>query len=244
MLSQDRVANVYALTDLEPPYESYTTVAVAQDDQGGTAACLVVRHPAFTGVVTHGNSDGVRLLLASIELPKETFLDVPAAHRPVFEQRFVFTDPHERLLMAVRPDTLYSASVTAAAPVRLGPADLEDLIDLYAGYEASAFHPAQLEYGVFCGIREGARLVAAGGTPGLALRSATAVVTSVFTRPEARRRGFGAAITGAVTEALFALGCDIVSLDVEVDNLAARRIYERLGYQAHSIRLQGAAMLR
>src|SRR5205823_5023358 len=108
--------------------------------------------------------------------------------------------------------------------------------------EASAFHPAQLEHGVFYGVREGGRLVAAGGTSGLALCSGVAIVTSVYTQPEARRRSLGTAVTSAITAALFSLGCRDTCLDVETTNAEAIRVYERLGFRLHSHRWQGEAV--
>ena len=242
VLSQDRVANVYALSDLEPPYDRYTTVAVASRNGSAEAACLVVRHPAFTGIVTHGHVADLQTVLATIRLPQMTHLDIPIVHRALIDHHCSFTDAHERQLMAVTAST-FRAVPQLPNIVRLGNADLNDLVDLYAGYQASAFHPAQLEHGVFFGAREEGRLVAAAGTPGLALQAGIAIVTSVFTRLEARRHGFGAMVTSAVTRALFALGCRDVCLDVEADNTVAQRLYERLGYQLHSTRWQGEAVL-
>jgi GNAT superfamily N-acetyltransferase len=235
-LCQDPIANVYALGDLEPPYDRYTTVAVAERDGIVEAACLVVRHPAFTGIVTHGAVDGLRAILATIELPDPTHLDLPDDHRSTVERFYTFTEPHHRRLTAVDTHSFRPPTEHTPGLERLGPDDLDDLIDLYTAYDASGFHPAQLEHGVFYGVREGGRLVAAGSTPGLALRSGVAIVTSVYTRPEARRRGFGAAVTSAITAELFSLGCRDVCLDVETTNAEAIRVYERFGYRLHSHR--------
>lgn len=244
VLSQDRIANAYALSDLEPPYDGYSSVAIARRDGVTAAACLVVHHPSFTGLVTHGASEGVRAILGAIDLPETTHLDLPEAHRPLVEAFYDFADPHRRRLMAVTAPCFRPASRPPLPAVRLDSSDLPDLLELYAGYAENAFHPDQLAYGVFCGVRDGGRLVAAAGTPGLALQSGIAIVTSVFTRPEARNRGLGAAVTSAVTAVLFALGCYDVCLDVELSNAVAIRLYERLGFRLHSLRWQGMATRR
>jgi len=244
VLSQDCIANAYALCDLEPPFDRYTTVAVATCGGGDEAACLVVRHPDFTGIVTYGHADGLRAILDTIELPAATHVDLPDAHRPIVERFYAFTQPHQRQQMAVNAWTFRPVSGAPHGLVRLGVEDHGRLVELYAEYEESVFYAAELQGGVFYGVREEDRLVAAGGTVGVARESGVAVVVGVFTRPEARRRGLGMAVTSAITAECFALGCWDVCLDVEVTNGAAIRTYERLGFRAHSRRWQGMAERR
>jgi predicted GNAT family acetyltransferase len=54
-------------------------------------------------------------------------------------------------------------------------------------------------------------------------------ITFVYTPPEFRGRGFGAAITAALAQSLFARGQSWICLFAD-DNTAARRIYLRLGF--------------
>ncbi|MGH2586570.1 MAG: GNAT family N-acetyltransferase, partial [Dehalococcoidia bacterium] len=236
VLSRDRIANAYALCDLEPPFDRYTTVAVAACSGEAAAACLVVRHPEFTGIVTYGHAEGVHAALGTVDLPAVTHVDLPAGHRPIVERFYAFTQPRQRRVMAVNAGTFRPVSGRPRGLVRLGVEDYTRLVDLYAEYEDGVFYRAQLEQGVFYGVQEGDCLVAAGGTVGMARKCGIAVVADVFTRPEARRRGFGMVVTSAITAECFALGCWDVSLDVNVTNGAAIRTYERLGFRAHSRR--------
>lgn len=244
VFSEDRIANAYALSDLEPPYDRHTTVAVARRDGVAEAACLVVRHPDFTGIVTHGAADALPAMLAAIDLPAKPHIDAPDDHRPALERFYAFTAPRRWRLMAVDARSFRPVTSRPSGLVRLGAEDYRRLVDLYDGYEESAFHMAQLQCGVFYGVREGERLVAAGGTAGVAHESGIAVVVSVFTRPEARRRGLGAAVTSAISAELFDLGCRDVCLDVEVTNAAAVRLYERMGFRTHGLRWRGPAARR
>jgi len=67
------------------------------------------------------------------------------------------------------------------------------------------------------------------------------VVENIFVRPERRNEGIGAALLAAAERRLAARGADVVSLDVMVDNEAARRFYRRAGYAPHRMELEKPA---
>jgi GNAT superfamily N-acetyltransferase len=58
----------------------------------------------------------------------------------------------------------------------------------------------------------------------------TAHITDFYVRPEARGRGIGRALLGALIDPARATGLDHVSLEVLLRNAEARRLYERLGF--------------
>ena len=58
----------------------------------------------------------------------------------------------------------------------------------------------------------------------------TAHVTDFYVRPEARRRGIGRALLAAIIAPARQAGLDHASLEVQVPNTDARRLYERLGF--------------
>jgi ribosomal protein S18 acetylase RimI-like enzyme len=58
----------------------------------------------------------------------------------------------------------------------------------------------------------------------------TAHITDFYVRPEARGRGIGKALLGALIDPARASGLDHVSLEVLLRNAEARRLYERLGF--------------
>jgi hypothetical protein len=155
----DRLWSGYAIADLDPPFRAYSTVAVARRGSD-VAACLTLRHPAFVAVVPHGPYDGLVALLAHMELPRAAFLFARAEHLPAVKHHFDYV-PTPMLRMAVNAGRFRPIEGVAQ---RLGPDDLADLLELYSGYDGNAFQPDQLALGVFYGIREGGRLLAAGGT--------------------------------------------------------------------------------
>jgi ribosomal protein S18 acetylase RimI-like enzyme len=56
------------------------------------------------------------------------------------------------------------------------------------------------------------------------------VIGGIYTRPDDRGRGYGEMVTAAITRAAHAAGAD-AALYVRVDNVAAVRAYERVGYR-------------
>jgi predicted GNAT family acetyltransferase len=56
-------------------------------------------------------------------------------------------------------------------------------------------------------------------------------VGPVYTPPEQRGRGFGAAVTAAVTQAALDGGAEGVMLFTDLDNPTSNTLYQRLGYR-------------
>jgi ribosomal protein S18 acetylase RimI-like enzyme len=54
-------------------------------------------------------------------------------------------------------------------------------------------------------------------------------LSSIAVHPDARGKGLGAAVTAALTRALFAGGCDLVTLGMYASNTVGRALYDRLG---------------
>jgi GNAT superfamily N-acetyltransferase len=235
----DRLWCGYAIADLEPPFRAYSQVAIARRG-AEVAACLVLRHPAFNSVVPHGPQDGLDAILERIELPQQTHLFALEEHLPTLRRRLTYAEPMPMLRMAVDHASFRPPAGLATAD-RLGPRDLPALTDLYLAYPGNAFNSDQLTAGVFYGVREGQRLLAATGTHVVSPRYGIAAVGSIFTRPEARGRGLAVATTSAVVTELLAAGCRDAILNVAQDNAPARRVYAQLGFREHGRHYEGMA---
>lgn len=59
-----------------------------------------------------------------------------------------------------------------------------------------------------------------------------AYLSSIGVRPASRRQGYGGLVTALAVAEAVAAGCRLVHLAVEVDNAAARALYEGLGFEA------------
>ena len=95
----------------------------------------------------------------------------------------------------------------------------------------------------YYGICEGEAIVAAAGTHVLAERESVAGIGNVYTRRDRRGRGFGGQVSGAVTTELLRLGVRTVVLNADESNVAAIRVYQRLGFERYCEYREGIAVL-
>ncbi len=221
----DRLWCGYAIADLDPPFRAYTSVAVARRGTD-TAACLVLRHPAFAALVPHGPAEGLLALLRRIDLPRAVHLFARDEHLAPLRRHFDYSAPTPMLRMAVDAESFRPVTGGAA---RLTPEDLPALLDVYSAYSGNAFQ---------------ADLVAAGGTQVTSTRYGIAAVGNIYTRPEARGRGLASAVTRAVVAELLGGFCRNAILNVAAANEPAIRVYTRLGFRTHCRHYEGAATLR
>jgi ribosomal protein S18 acetylase RimI-like enzyme len=247
VLEQDRTWNCFALADLLPPFRTYSQYTLAtRSDGAASAACMVIRHPAFTVLSPYGASDGVEAILAQLGLPQQTLIQAQDEHLPLLRRRYHFEAGGRKLLrMAVTAQTFRAALASSTLLVeRLTPNDAAALMEFYKLYAGAHFLPDQLKYGVFFGMRASDGFLAAGGTHAVAPTYGIAVLGSIFTHPDARRQGYATAVTAALTSHLLARGCHNVVLNVLADNAPAIRVYKCLGFQTHSRYWTGSGTLR
>jgi ribosomal protein S18 acetylase RimI-like enzyme len=236
VLAHDRVGNCFAIADLAPPMRAYSQYAVAYKADVPPATCVVVRHPAFNVVIAGGAEEGVAVILAQLDLPDGCQVQVMANHIPAIQEYYRFPESlREVLRMAVTADSLLASNNTPDRPVeQLTIDDLPKLRDLYALYPENHFRQDALEHGTFFGVRDGARIVTAGGTHVVTATYDIAVLGNIFTRPDERRKGYAAAITTALARELMAQGCRDVVLNVTATNDPAIRMYLQLGFHIHA----------
>ncbi len=106
-------------------------------------------------------------------------------------------------------------------------ADIAAMMDLVAATEPGPFGPRTPLLGRYLGIWQGDRLVAMAGerlrVPGHVELSAICV------RPEARGKGYAAALTARLMRLAFE-GGEVPFLHVRPDNVGAVALYKRLGF--------------
>jgi ribosomal protein S18 acetylase RimI-like enzyme len=118
-------------------------------------------------------------------------------------------------------------SEPAPEAVRLGPADVPEILDLIALTRPGPFLPRTVELGTYLGIREGGRLIALAGErlrpPGWT------EISAVCTHPGHRGRGLATRLVRAVAAGIRERG-DIPFLHAVADNTNAIRLYESIGF--------------
>ncbi|GLY19472.1 hypothetical protein Kisp01_64860 [Kineosporia sp. NBRC 101677] len=111
--------------------------------------------------------------------------------------------------------------------VRLGPADVDDMLALVARSEPGPFERRTVELGNYYGLRREGRLVAMAGErmnpPGYR------EISAVTTDPDYRRRGFAARLVRTVAHGIIERG-ETPLLHADSTNAGAVRLYESLGF--------------
>ena len=125
-------------------------------------------------------------------------------------------------------------SVDSPPIVELGDADAPEMRALVKLTEPGPFGARTHELGGYVGIRDPAD----GGLLAMAGRRTSVPgfteISAVCTHPQARRRGYGEAVTTAVAQRLLDDGITPF-LHVALSNDNARRVYERLGFTVRRI---------
>ncbi|MFJ2211655.1 GNAT family N-acetyltransferase [Streptomyces sp. NPDC101062] len=112
--------------------------------------------------------------------------------------------------------------------VRLGPADVPEILDLIERTRPGPFFTRTVELGTYLGIRRGGALVAMAGErmrpPGWT------EISAVCTDPEFRGQGLAARLVLAVADGIRSRG-ETPFLHAAADNTNAVRLYESLGFR-------------
>lgn len=247
VLSQDPIWNCFALADLEPPMRQYSQFPIAQQDESNESAiCLILRHPIIGQVISpFGPAEGIAALLQQAVLPTRSLIQAQETHIPLLE--FYYqpeTSWKVMWRMAITQATFRPPTHAPSQSIkRLTSADLPALQNLYGQNSENTFAADLFPQGVYVGVYERERLVAAGGTHALTLKPPVAVLGNILSAPAARRQGYGTSITASLATILFNEGFSTVVLNVFEDNYSAIRIYQRLGFSVHRRLFTGQAIL-
>lgn len=224
-----RAAHIYALVDLEEPFWEGSRWYRRDDAVAGVVALPTGEGLAVYAVSTK-DPDGSAQLMCELapELPAGLLITGPSHIESALTQvrPIVPMGPHVRYELADDG----SVAAPRADVVHLGPGDEAEVQALYDSDPGAAFFlPHMLADEAFVGVRVDGALVAAAGSHVLSERQRVAAIGAVYTRPEHRGKGHGAAVTAGVIDRL-ADRVDVIGLNVHADNAAARSIYEGMGF--------------
>ncbi len=230
VLEKDRLYAAYAVGDLQAGLFEQCQWAVAEGANGPVALVMTFAGLQPPVLFAMGEAGGVSAILQYGIGPGHAYITVRPEVLQSVAQSYRLDQPQQMWRMAVDRT---SFRPVAGPTVRLEPADVGALNELYAWGPAGFFSGYQLERGVYYAVAEGNRLVAVAGTHIVAPEYSIAAVGNVFTHPDFRGRGYAAACTSAVVADLLDMGCPTVVLNVRQDNAAAVRAYDKLGFWIH-----------
>jgi FR47-like protein len=240
-LGRDRIMSAYALADLDAADVERARWWLASRDGQGVAAALVVEALPFRPCFATGETEALAAIFREGIRETRLVISTPPAGRVAVDAiyRFERVDRMHRMAVDIAS---FQPRVTHRV-TRLGPDELEDVIDLYGHASRSYFTPDRMAREIYFGVYSGSSLVSAAGTHVRSVRSGMAAVGNVLTRVTYRDRGLATSVTSAVTAAALEEHPDVV-LNVRQDNGPAVAVYERLGYHVHAPFIEGPAVRR
>ena len=237
----DRILAAYALADLDPENIDQSRWWIARRDGTIVAAALLVEVLPFRPCFAMGETESLTELFRNGLSEARLILATPPNGRQAIEASYRFERIDVMNRMWVKAEAFQSR--VNQTVTRLGPDELDDVIDLYGSSSRSYFTPARLAREIYFGVYSGRQLVAAAGTHVRSRGADIAAVGNVLTRIAYRNRGMATSVTSAVTEAAFQEHKDVV-LNVRQDNTTAVSVYRRLGYEVHAPFVEGPAVRR
>lgn len=240
-LGRDRLMAAYALADLDPESGERARWWLARREDEAVACVLLVEMLPFRPCFATGDSEALAGIFREAIKEPRLIVAAPIPARPGIESVYRFDRCDRMHRMAVEIETFRPR--VAHAVVRLGPDQLDDVLDLYGSASRSYFTPRRLAREVYFGVYAGRSLVSAAGTHVRSTELGIAAVGNVLTRVAYRGRGLATTCASAVTEAALEQHRDVV-LNVRHDNGPAVAVYTRLGYRTHAPFIEGPAVRR
>jgi GNAT superfamily N-acetyltransferase len=229
-LEQDRLRAAYAICDLDEKEFGRTKWGIASER--GEPIAVVLEYGGLTPqpLFVMGDAEGIAAVLRDVIKPRTVYLAGDASHLPAVERTYRIDPGPQMVRMAVNRQMF---KPIYGPVIRLTPADIADLNRLYGLGFAGWLPSDSIANGVYYGVRDAGRLVAAAGTHVISRDGRMAAVGNVMTHREYRGRGFAKATTSAVTQELLRM-CEDVVLNVRSDNPPALAAYSALGYAEHN----------
>jgi GNAT superfamily N-acetyltransferase len=241
ILEIDRPWAVYALGDLTPGFAEHCDWFALGDEP----PALVLLYRRFDPPILFAIGSPHRLAhliheVAAAAVSLHVRPDALAALQP----RYRLEEIRSMWRMMLEPAAFRGAALDQASP--LSGADLAALSALYGDGDREHerpdfFDPSMLEQGIFRGVWEGQELVAAAGTHLIAQSEGVCAIGNVYTRRDRRQRGLAARVTGAVAAEALSRHLPTIVLNVNQRNVAAIRVYERLGFRKYCEFAEGLA---
>jgi GNAT superfamily N-acetyltransferase len=240
ILSRDRAWSLYALGDLAPGYFERCSWFL----EGSEALILLYRGPELPVLFATGSPASVARLLPEVGKERAFYLHVRPEIVDLLAADYEIQGLKHMWRMTL--DASRYQTVPCREARRLGEADLLALRELYADGDAAGeapdfFFPEMLEQGVFFGVENDGKLASVAGTHLVVPDEGVAAVGNIYTRRDCRGRGWGTLVTSAVVGELLCLQIPTIGLNVNQQNQAALRVYEKLGFVKYCAFCEGLA---
>ena len=240
-LEADRLYAAYAIGDLETDLFEQTTWYGAFANGQLRSLAMLFRGVKVPVLFLMGNTDGIKAILEQRFSPEPVYINCRPEHMGMVHEIYLWDEPIAMWRMALNRKRFHGVTGNC---IRLTPEHADMLEKFYERGGMPGFTRGQLGQGVFYGVFKDGRLIASAGTHLVSRDYNIAAVGNVFTHPEHRGQGYGAAASGAVSAELVKLGIRDIVLNVGQRNTSAVHIYEKTGFQCYCSFFEGSVSLR
>ncbi|MEZ4434111.1 MAG: GNAT family N-acetyltransferase [bacterium] len=233
----------YMLGDLDVPYAEHCRWYAVDDGRLG-GVLLHYNGLSMPTVLTHGSAVDVEALLlaTNTDLPRRFYGHFHPEHRAAFEAFFDLGTPRPMKRMGLAR-AAYHRQGDFAEVEPLTHRDTGAIMRLYQHYPDNFFEPAQLDTGLYFGIRDGDDLISVAGIHVLSERHDIAAIGNIVTHSGHRGRGLATRCVGRLLDALFQK-VGAVALNVQEGNEPAIRCYRKFGFADRYDFWEGVAQAR
>lgn len=234
-LLESRMEAAYLLGDLDDPFIEHTRWYGVDDPEDGlTGVLLWYSGLSMPTILPMGSVEDVQALVARVRmsLPRRIFASYLLDHRETFAQFYRPISVKPMLRMALRREDWRPQPHDEAGGLtvsRMSHRDTAAIMSLYRFYPDNFFEPAQLDTGMYYGIRDGDELVSVAGIHVLSDAQDVAVLGNVVTHVDRRGEGLATRTVSRVLDAIFER-VGHVALNVQRDNPSAIACYRKFGF--------------
>ncbi len=236
-LRQDVALHLYSIGDLDEFFWPSTQWYGLKHAGELRALCLLYgtfAPPVLLALAPPEQLTELRALLTALLplLPRRVYTHLSPSVEDILEDAYHLKSYglHHKMILTdpTLPNHFLNPNV-----VQVTPDHLSEVVSLFELYPENAFDPRMLETGQYFGLWEGHQLVSIAGIHVYSSEYRVAAIGNVLTHPHYRNRGYGKSVTAAVILSLLDK-VDHIGLNVKVDNLAAIRSYEQLGFKVNA----------
>jgi ribosomal protein S18 acetylase RimI-like enzyme len=236
-LRRDVPLHIYELGDLDPFFWPRTRWWGLEDEGDASLRAVALLYeggdPPTLLALGRDDEGAVGELASALapHLPGHVHAHLAPGLAPRLAPRHVAGEPVRHFKMVLR-DRVPLEDLEVADVVALGGADSSEIQDLVArAYPGNWFDARMLATGQYFGVRQQGELMCVAGVHVFSPRYGVAALGNVTTDPRRRGRGLARRATARLCRSLVTAGVQTIGLNVQAENEAAIRVYERLGFR-------------
>ena len=229
-LIKSPVRSAYMLGDLDPAYQ-HACLWHGRVKKGIEGLALLYSALSVPAFLTEGDSTSVAAIINTMRdtIPRRVYYQIHSEHLPAMNTFFQLSDRKRMLRMGLTKAENPPCKLDDEVVV-LSHRDTGDIMKLYQHYPDNFFDPSMLNTGLYFGIRIDGSLQSVAGIHFISESNNIAAVGNIVTSPDARGKGYASrCVSHLVTKLLERV--DIIALNVEIDNHAAIKCYEGVGFK-------------